>query len=1708
MAQSVGVVRLVAVAADRASVGGVAAVLAVGSGHNSLVRVGDGTDSAADVTIGVAGVIVLVTQSVGVICLVAVATDRAGVGGVATVLAVGSGDNSLVGVGDGTDSATDVTIGVAGVIVLMTQSSGLVAHVAVATVGAGVGGVATVDTVGSGHNAIVAVTQGRDGLSVVLTARAGVGHNTLLGTGGSLGLLTHVLTLVIGIASAAGAAEAVGIAMTGGRNSLGVAGATTPIAGVGLDAVLHAGGSGGLATDVVVLHAGTDKAADITLGVAIVGIGVGHADGQTGLLLTAQVAILVASAAVHVSHGAGSTADVTSGVASIVVGVVAGGGDGLGVGTLAAGAGVGADTGLAAGGLLGHSRGVAVGVSGSHLDGHVIDEDGAGVGNLGRELDDDGLGGAGVHHVGALLPAAGVVIHVVLTTGGGQVGIAVGVHHVQIEQAGAGGRLVPPGDGVGGVRLHGDGLLGSRTPHTGVGQLNGVVATVGIGDQGIGAGTEGPAVLAILEAAVDHAEDGGGSFLLGHDHVVHLIGGAVGAAHKANVDEGVVAGVELHLHFGPSGRAVQTLVDNVDVVSAVLNQQRAIDAISGPHSDDVVGVLLNSHLLAHLRVQARVNLHTVVAVVTGYDGDGVVVIQVLPGVGDTGLEVTVDQVTVVGLGSLLVHLHVVHGPGVTGGAAHKAQMDLGVIAGGKLHNGLGPGGATALQSRLLHVGIAVLNNQGGAGHVLGPHLDDVVGVGLHGDLLTHLGVGAAGSALHSEEAVATGHDLDGVVAPQVLPSGAGTNLEGTVGDVAIEGGSGGNLHALAALVQIDVVDGGHATQIHHAQTQLIVLAGADAAGVGLGAGGGEGSGHYLVGQQHSVIQNGHATATGGGSLNSEGVVIVGAGLHVDPLGVTHTGGSGGSGILQCAGSDGHEALLVAGAGVPVGSVVDLGIGHGVGGTAGGAVLAGGQSLSGLAGLVLHAVGGLEQSHAVQPHLGAGTIQTDGGSGAIAGVEGHGTDVPIVIVSGGVNLHGLTGSTGIGAKVLPVEHELAGVGVDDTRRGSTLVAVRQISTLNKGGESILGISLQAGDGEGVPTVGGGRRGVEIQALATVGGGGIVHDLSILQEGRGVPLTAGGLEAAVLNQVDRIAQGTVLVHTEGGQLCIGLFQRRGDVILTLGVGGSHVGLLEGQIATGDVVGLGGHGVAVGILSDNAVAIAGGGARGVGVGVTTHQVGVHVGGLAHVGDQGLPGVTAVVGTLNGDGGGQLGRQELNHLLAGVVGVQHGSHQAQSLAAVLGAVLIHVVLQQSHRLTECGGIAGRGLQSIRGVAVGVGHPAPLEAALVTVVNHPLTETDQLVGVGFIVGHNGAHVVLGQDGVRIGDQALNALERVTVGVLVVTHDIQVEVTIDGLVAVVGGNGTSHARQLLTSHLVDLLHEVDHIFLGDTVHLATLGVEVVTLAQIVDLVLGLVSDGDDCHHVGVLGQHLAQRTHKALGVVVGNIGITQHLADHVPAFHTVVRGHGRIVEIDVPHHGHADLAAHIQQTAGIGQVLFLNADDVTILIEDDALTKDGAAVGHNVIAHGFQVVDFTVDLVGAVIIHLHAIPVLAGRGVVIVGHQIVAGQVVTGLAAVKPREPDTVDQTVALEDFFDEHLLGRVGPGEVAAHLGKGGYRHHGCQHQQSRQKGNQLADFHRVLPPYIIIQNNYSTKHIIKATIGNVQKHALLLCNRYKRKGCVKNRL
>ena len=177
---------------------------------------------------------------------------------------------------------------------------------------------------------------------------------------------------------------------------------------------------------------------------------------------------------------------------------------------------------------------------------------------------------------------------------------------------------------------------------------------------------------------------------------------------------------------------------------------------------------------------------------------------------------------------------------------------------------------------------------------------------------------------------------------------------------------------------------------------------------------------------------------------------------------------------------------------------------------------------------------------------------------------------------------------------------------------------------------------------------------------------------------------------------------------------------------------------------------------------------------------------------------------------------------------------------------------------------------------------------------------------------------------------------------------------------------------------------------------------------------------------------------------------------------------GRGVEVDIPHHRHTDLAAHIQQAAGIVQVILLDAQHVAVVVKDDALAVDGAAPSHHVVTHGLEVVNLTVHVVGAVTIQLDGGPILTAVGVVILGHHVVAGEVVTTLTGVDPRIPDTIQQAVALNDILQQGVL--LGPGEVVAHCGRleDGKRHHTHQQgdgaQQRKQRfGNRL--FHKFYP-------------------------------------------
>ena len=295
-------------------------------------------------------------------------------------------------------------------------------------------------------------------------------------------------------------------------------------------------------------------------------------------------------------------------------------------------------------------------------------------------------------------------------------------------------------------------------------------------------------------------------------------------------------------------------------------------------------------------------------------------------------------------------------------------------------------------------------------------------------------------------------------------------------------------------------------------------------------------------------------------------------------------------------------------------------------------------------------------------------------------------------------------------------------------------------------------------------------------------------------------------------------------------------------------------------------------------------------------------------------------------------------------------------------------------------------------------------------------------------------------------------------------HQIQLETGKGGLILVVGGHGTGDVGQHLLAHVVDALHEVNHVVAVDTVHRADAVVKVVADGSVVDLVLGLVGDGDQSHHVGILAQNLTQGLNEALGVVVGHGAVAQHTADDVPALHTVVVGGGGGVEVDVPHHGHTDLTAHIQQTADVLLVHGINADNVAVGVVHNALAVNGAAPGHHIVTHGLEVINLTIDLVGAVIIQLNTSPI----GAVILGHHLVATEVVAALAGVNPRIPHAIQQTIALDDLLQQGLA--LGPGEVTSHLGKHGggdgasHHHYGAQQRQNFT----ACFFHFTVAPFV----------------------------------------
>ena len=357
---------------------------------------------------------------------------------------------------------------------------------------------------------------------------------------------------------------------------------------------------------------------------------------------------------------------------------------------------------------------------------------------------------------------------------------------------------------------------------------------------------------------------------------------------------------------------------------------------------------------------------------------------------------------------------------------------------------------------------------------------------------------------------------------------------------------------------------------------------------------------------------------------------------------------------------------------------------------------------------------------------------------------------------------------------------------------TLVVLTQIVTLDPGGEGVFGARLHL-DGELVVFTLGHLGGVEVQALAALGSGLIGDHLGILQEGGGVPLsTAGGLEAAVLNQVDGIVLGTVHAGTEGqqtGLLRLLLLIEDGSHLIDAGgivQRGSLVGHLVGLVRTRQVVGGGGGGV-LAVAHGDAIAIAGAGGGGILVGTLTlidHRG--KVGGLQH----GLPALAAVVGTLDLQLGGVTGGNPL-HQTGALVGVHHGGVEGNLLALILGAVLVDVIAGQSHRLLKVGVALGGLVQHIVGGIGGLGNPAPLEAALVALFHEVLAEGLQILGK-LLVGNLGiaADVVLGEDDVRIGEEGIGVGHVTGAGVMVVTHQIQTKAGIGHLVAIIGGYGT------------------------------------------------------------------------------------------------------------------------------------------------------------------------------------------------------------------------------------------------------------------------------------------------------------------------------
>jgi uncharacterized membrane protein YdjX (TVP38/TMEM64 family) len=140
------------------------------------------------------------------------------------------------------------------------------------------------------------------------------------------------------------------------------------------------------------------------------------------------------------------------------------------------------------------------------------------------------------------------------------------------------------------------------------------------------------------------------------------------------------------------------------------------------------------------------------------------------------------------------------------------------------------------------------------------------------------------------------------------------------------------------------------------------------------------------------------------------------------------------------------------------------------------------------------------------------------------------------------------------------------------------------------------------------------------------------------------------------------------------------------------------------------------------------------------------------------------------------------------------------------------------------------------------------------------------------------------------------------------------------------------------------------------------------------------------------------------------------------------------VEADGPHHGHTNLTAHIQQTAGIVQKLLLDADDVAVGVVDDALVVHRATVAKDIIAHRFQVVDLAVNLIGTVI--MTTVPFFIGKR---------SGcKIIDRLIKKKPKLSFIREMTYNREFFlaFFIRIIGLLPADMVGMYLGASGMRY------------------------------------------------------------------